>query len=74
VRISARIGAARSAAAFAARAAIPEHNWGKYYLGGGPPVSDRLYPWPFSQYFNAAVVLRIEVIVATTRSTEIVPN
>ena len=49
---------------------IPPHNFDRYDFGAGPPVSDRLYPGPFSadDYPSWSVVMGL------TPSQEVVPN
>lgn len=56
------------------RAVVPEHNWAGYDWGGAPPVPDRLYQGPFTNYGAAAVAPGGEVVMATTPSRDIVPN
>jgi len=53
---------------------VPAHNWEKYDFGSGPAVKDRLYQGPFPQYPPEQVVPGSYVVMATTRSKEIVPN
>lgn len=59
----------RSADAF-----VPAHNWGRYDFGSGPAITDRLNQGPFPQYPPEAVFPGGDVVMATTRSSEIVPN
>lgn len=59
----------RSADAF-----VPAHNWGKYDFGSGPRITDRLNQGPFPQYPPEAAFPVGDVVMATTRSEEIVPN
>ncbi len=53
---------------------VPAHNWAGYDFGGGPAVKDRLNQGPFPQYPPEEVVPGSYVVMATTRSREIVPN
>ena len=53
-----------------ANAIVPTHNFDKYDFGAGPAVVDRLYQGPFS----ADVFPSWTVAMATTSSTEVVPN
>jgi hypothetical protein len=53
-----------------ARAIVPGHNFDKYDFGSGPVVVDRLYQGPFP----ADVFPSWNVVMATTASTEVVPN
>jgi hypothetical protein len=57
-----------------ASAFVPAHNWGKYDFGSGPAITDRLNQGPFPQYPPEAVFPGGDVVMATTRSEEIVPN
>ena len=67
-------GIAGGAAAQQARAFVPAHNWGKYDFGSGPAITDRLNQGPFPQYPPQAVIPTDDVVMATTRTSEIVPN
>lgn len=51
-----------------------EHNWSNYDWGGGPPVPDRLYQGPFTNYGADANVPGGGVVMATSPSRDIVPN
>lgn len=51
-----------------------EHNWSGYDWGSGPPVPDRLYQGPFTNYGADANAPGGEVVMATSPSREIVPN
>ncbi len=62
------------AAAPASAARVPEHVWGGFDWGNGPPVPDRLYQGPFPQYGPGAVVPGSEVVMVTSPSRDIVPN
>ncbi len=53
---------------------VPDHNWGKYDFGSGPPVTDRLNQGPFPQYPPCAVIPTDDVVMTTTPSEEAVPN
>ncbi len=53
---------------------VPAHNWGKYDFGPGPVITDRLNQGPFPQYPPDSVIPGGDVVMATTRSVEIVPN
>ena len=55
-------------------AAVPEHDWAQYPWGSGPEVPDRLYQGPFSNYGADATAPGGDVVMATTPSTDIVPN
>lgn len=57
-----------------ANAFVPAHNWGKYDFGSGPAITDRLNQGPFPQYPPEVVFPGGDVVMATTRSGEIVPN
>jgi hypothetical protein len=57
-----------------ARAFVPAHNWGKYDFGSGPAITDRLNQGPFPQYPPEVVIPGGDVVMATTRSVEVVPN
>ncbi len=57
-----------------ANAFVPAHNWGKYDFGSGPAITDRLNQGPFPQYPPEAVFPGGDVVMATTRSDEIVSN
>ena len=67
-------GAAVAAVSGPAQAQYLEHNWFNYDWGGGPPVPDRLYQGPFSNYGADANAPGGEVVMATSPSREIVPN
>ena len=70
-------GAASVAAAGiapAAQAQYLEHDWSGYDWGGGPPVPDRLYQGPFTNYGADANAPGGEVTMATSPSRDIVPN
>ncbi len=70
-------GAVAVAAGMASRnsyAFVPSHNWEEYDFGSGPVVKDRLYQGPFPQYKPELVVPGSNVVMATTRSRDIVPN
>ncbi|MDZ7261559.1 MAG: twin-arginine translocation signal domain-containing protein, partial [candidate division KSB1 bacterium] len=49
---------------------IPAHNWDKYDFGSGPPITDRLNQGPFPD----ELVPGWDVVMATTPSSEVVPN
>ena len=51
-----------------------QHNWSNYDWGAGPPVPDRLYQGPFTNYGADANAPGGEVVMATSPSHEIVPN
>ena len=70
------VGAAALAAGVAAptRAQYLEHDWSGYDWGGGPPVPDRLYQGPFTNYGADANAPGGEVVMATSPSRDIVPN
>lgn len=51
-----------------------EHNWSNYDWGSGPPVTDRLYQGPFTNYGADANAPGGEVVMATSPSSDIVPN
>ena len=51
-----------------------EHNWSNYDWGSGPPVTDRLYQGPFTNYGADANAPGGEVVMATSPSRDIVPN
>lgn len=53
---------------------VPDHNWGNYDFGPGPPVTDRLNQGPFPQYPPHAVIPSDEVVMTTTASEDVVPN
>jgi len=57
-----------------ARPFVPAHNWDRYDFGSGPPISNRLNQGPFPQYPPEAVFPGGEVVMATTPSSEVVPN
>ncbi|MGN6278347.1 MAG: hypothetical protein ACTHM8_06465 [Sphingomonas sp.] len=65
-----------AAAGLAARAGAQnlEHNWSGYDWGSGPPVPDRLYQGPFTNYGADANAPGGEVAMATSPSRDIVPN
>jgi hypothetical protein len=69
-------GAAGLAAATAAsaRGQYIEHLWANYDWGAGPPVPDRLYQGPFTNYGVDANAPGGEVVMATSPSLDIVPN
>ena len=67
-------GIAGGAAAQPAHAFVPAHNWGKYDFGSGPAITDRLNQGPFPQYAPEAVIPTDDVVMATTRTSEIVPK
>lgn len=62
--------AATAAIASGARGTPVAHNFDRYDFGPGPPVTDRLYqgPFPTDRYPDWGVVM------ATTRSSEVVPG
>ena len=51
-----------------------EHNWSGYEWGSGPPVPDRLYQGPFTNYGADANAPGGEVVMATSPSRDTVPN
>jgi hypothetical protein len=57
-----------------ASAFVPAHNWDKHDFGSGPTISDRLNQGPFPQYPPEAVFPGGDVVMATTPSSEVVPN
>ena len=57
-----------------ASAFVPAHNWGNYNFGSGPAITDRLNQEPFPQFLPEEVVPVDDVVMATTRSSEVVPN
>jgi hypothetical protein len=57
-----------------ANAYIPSHNWDKYDFGLGPAITDRLNQGPFPEYPPEASIPEADVVMATTRSDEVVPN
>src|ERR1700721_4573284 len=57
-----------------AQGLVSAHNWGKYDLCSGPPVTDRLNQGPFPQYPPDAVIPTDEVVMTTTSSEDVVPN
>ncbi|MBO9602801.1 MAG: twin-arginine translocation signal domain-containing protein [Novosphingobium sp.] len=61
-------------AGFPAQAEYLEHDWSNYDWGSGPPVPDRLYQGPFTNYGADANAPGGEVAMATSPSSEIVPN
>lgn len=60
--------------AMPASAQYLEHSWANHDWGGGPPVPDRLYQGPFTNYGADANAPGGEVVMATSPSREIVPN
>jgi hypothetical protein len=57
-------------ASLPAAAIVPGHNFDKYDFGSGPSVADRLYQGPFPTDLFPSW----NVVMATTPSTDIVPN
>jgi hypothetical protein len=57
-----------------AEARIPAHNWDGYSFGSGPRAEPRLYQGPFPQYAPEEFLQGSDVVMATTLSSEIVPN
>ncbi len=57
-----------------ANAFVPAHNWDRYDFGTGPKITDRLDQGPFPQYPPEAVFPGGDVVMATTPSSEVVPN
>ncbi len=55
-------------------AKIPPHNWGGYDFGPPPPITDRLFQGPFSNYGPDANAPGGEVAMTTTPSLKAVPN
>jgi hypothetical protein len=53
---------------------VPDHNWGNYDFGSGPPVKDRLNQGPFPQYPPDAVIPTDDVVMTTTPSEDVVAN
>ncbi|MCJ7467300.1 MAG: hypothetical protein MUO53_11485 [Maribacter sp.] len=53
---------------------IPPHNWDGYNFGPPPPITDRLFQGPFSNYGPEANAPGAEVIMATTPSLKPVSN
>ena len=53
---------------------IPPHNWDGYDFGPPPPITDRLYQGPFSNYGPEANAPGGSVVMSTTPSLEAVPN
>src|ERR1700761_2892518 len=55
-------------------AMIPAHNWDKYDFGSGPAITDRLNQGPFPEYPPEADIPETDVVMATTRTSDVVPN
>lgn len=68
------LGVAAELEARKAHGFVPDHNWGNYDFGSGPPVTDRLNQGPFPQYPPHAVIPSDEVVMTTTASEDVVPN
>jgi TAT (twin-arginine translocation) pathway signal sequence len=70
LKASAATAAATGLSALPAAAIVPGHNFDRYEFGSGPSVADRLYQGPFpTDLFPSWTV-----VMATTPSTEVVPN
>jgi len=67
-------GLAASAITSPGQAQYLEHDWAHYDWGSGPPVPDRLYQGPFTNYGADANAPGGEVVMATSPSRDIVPN
>jgi hypothetical protein len=65
---------ATAGASVAAQAQYLEHLWSNYDWGNGPPVTNRLYQGPFTNYGTDANAPGGEVVMATSPSRDIVPN
>ena len=65
---------AASAGVSPGHAFVPAHNWDGYSFGTGPRVAERLYQGPFPIYPPEEVLPGSDVVMATTRSREVVPN
>jgi hypothetical protein len=63
-----------AAAANAAFAFVPAHNWENYDFGPGPVVTNRLNQGPFPIYAPEQVVPGSSVVMATTPSKKILHN
>src|ERR1700749_3705748 len=74
LRNSALLAATAGAAAKAAKADVPAHNWGKYDFGSAPKVSDRLNQGPFPQYPPTAIIPTDDVVMTTTPTHDGVPH
>lgn len=57
-----------------AKGLVSAHNWGHYNFGLGPAITDRLNQGPFPQYPPQQVFPGGDVVMATTRTREVVPN
>jgi hypothetical protein len=57
-----------------AAALAPAHNWDKYDFGSGPAITDRLNQGPFPEYAPESIIPETDVVMATTRTQEVVPN
>jgi hypothetical protein len=51
---------------------VPSHNWDKYDFGIGPAVKDRLNQGPFPEYAPEDLYPGGQVVMATTRTDEVV--
>src|ERR1700723_448234 len=74
LKSSVALAAAAELGAGKAHGFVPDHNWGKYDFGSGPPVADRLNQGPFPQYPPVAVIPTDDVVMTTTSSEDAVPN